>query len=90
MDRTVTILHEGALAYYTVSPQFDGNYSAHLLRYSGSISHQPPSDLFIHKEGRHWRGEQQDTDLQDDIGYAIELIQLNNDLLFSPRKKDYE
>jgi hypothetical protein len=90
MNRTIQVLHEGALALYTIKEEESGDFTAHLLQYNGSPDLTPPLDLFVCKEGKLRKEGANNQELLEDISYAIELSLLNNDLLFSPRKNLYE
>jgi len=77
MERTVTVLYEGALAYFNVAQKKDGNLIARLLKYNGDPKSSPPAEFHLHKEGRHWVDNNKAADLADEIGYAIELQKRN-------------
>jgi hypothetical protein len=90
MNRTIQVLHEGGLALYTIDEEENGDFTAHLLQYNGNPALTPPQDLFVCKEGKLRKKEVNNQELLEDISYAIELSLLNNNLLFSPRKNQYE
>ncbi len=90
MERTIKLLHEGCVAYYNIEQDENGDITAQLLQYNGKEETAPPQELLICKDGRLRRESGTHQELLDDVVQAIELSQLNNDLLFSPRKKYYE
>ena len=74
MERTITVYHKGAIAYYNVLKSTHGNFRARLLAYLGSNQDTPPQDLRLHKDGRHWVHEDNvDRELADELGFVIEM-----------------
>lgn len=72
MEKTVAVFYEGQLAWYNVKGGKNGNFIARLCKYKGLADRQPPFELSLHKEGRHWNNGGTNQDLLDDIGNAIE------------------
>ncbi|MGI8599864.1 MAG: hypothetical protein ACR2KB_11490 [Chitinophagaceae bacterium] len=72
MEKRIAVLHLGKLAHYNVRKEKTGHFVARLLSYSGSNKDEPPAEIDLHKEGRHWEDQGADQDLVDDIGNAIE------------------
>jgi hypothetical protein len=72
MEKKVAVLHQGKLAQYSIKEEKNGRFIARLFNYSGRYRDQPPSEIELHKVGRHWEDEGASQDLVDDIGNAIE------------------
>ena len=75
MERSVVLLHHGALAHFQVLSTDNGGYIARLQKYQGSREQGPPEQFELHKVGRHWEDEGFDQELADEIGKAIEISQ---------------
>ena len=90
MHKLIGVLYKESMARYEVESGPDGDYIAHLWYYQGASEQAPPEELILHKEGRDRADNLSNEELCDELGYALELSQLSNDLLYSPRKKDYE
>ena len=74
MERTVTVYHEGAIAYYNVSKGAHGSFRARLLTYSGSSRNAPAQDLKLQKDGSRWvHDDVVDRELAEELGYVIEM-----------------
>ena len=73
MEVTAAVLYGGALAHYDVSIRDDGSCDARLTAFKGSAQNAPPQHLTLRKEGRRWVSNINDTDLPEDIGYAVEM-----------------
>jgi hypothetical protein len=72
MEKKIAVLHHGKLAQYKISKEKNGHFIARLFNYSGNNRDEPPAEIDLHKEGRHWQDQGADQDLVDDIGNAIE------------------
>lgn len=75
MERTIVILHQGALAHYQVTKLEDDTYQARLQKYGGKDTDGPPDQFELRKVGRHWEDGDSDQELIDEVGKAIELMQ---------------
>lgn len=73
MELTAAVLYEGSLAHYDVRVESGRECFARLSSYNGSLIHQPPHNIKLRKEGRHWVSDDTDDGLSDDLGYAVEL-----------------
>ena len=74
MERTITIFHEGAMAYYNVTREPQGAFRARLLTYNGNECNRPPQKLYLQKDGNRWTHDDNvDRSLADELGYVIEL-----------------
>ncbi len=73
MDVTAVVLHEGALAYYTVTDNGEKGYVASLLEYRGLPEKMPPQKLSFIKQGRHCLGDVENQELMDDIFDAVKF-----------------
>jgi hypothetical protein len=74
MERTVTIFHEGAMAYYNVAKNAQGKFRARLITYNGNEGNTPPRELNLQKDGNRWSHEDNvDRDLVEELGYVIEM-----------------
>lgn len=73
MEVTAAVLYNGALAHYDVQVRGDRECVAKLASYNGNPVTEPPRELKLRKEGRHWISVDSDGALPDDIGYAVEL-----------------
>lgn len=73
MERTIAVLHQGALAHYQITRLENGTYQARLHKYSGNKNDGPPSEFELRKVGRHWEDGGFDQELIDEVGKAIEL-----------------
>ncbi len=87
MEVTAVVLHGGALAHYDVEVQNDGICTAHLARFNGSPDRTPPQDIILRRDGRRWVSDISDTDLSEDIGYAIEMKVPEEIILNNNRKR---
>lgn len=74
MEHSIVLLHGGALAYYLVSEDARGGYTARLQKFTGEPGSAPPSNFELHKVGRHWQDEGHEQDLIDEMGKAIDLL----------------
>lgn len=73
MEVTAAVLFGGHLAHYDVQVQNGRECFAQLSSYNGNPTQQPPSTIKLRKEGRHWVSNEGDNQLNDDLGYAVEL-----------------
>jgi hypothetical protein len=74
MERTITVYHKGAIAYYNVFKSAHSNFKARLLTYLGSKQDTPPQHLKLHKDGNQWVHEDNiDRELADELGFVIEM-----------------
>ncbi len=73
MEVTAAVLYGGSLAHYDVEVNNPRECRARLSSYSGNPQQQPPQQITLRKEGRHWTSTDVDEDLSDDLGYAVEL-----------------
>lgn len=73
MEITAAVLYGGALAHYDVQVENGRECYARLSSYNGDPTQQPPKDIQLRKEGRHWVSDEVDVHLSDDLGYAVEL-----------------
>jgi hypothetical protein len=73
MEVTAAVLFGGSLAHYDVQVDSGRECHARLASYNGSSSQQPPLEITLRKEGRHWVSQNVDNQLSDDLGYAVEL-----------------
>ncbi len=73
MEVTAVVLHDGALAEYEVEVGKDGVCTAHLSKYNGNPDHTPPEQVRLQKEGRHWVGDTNNRNFDDELGYAVEI-----------------
>lgn len=73
MEVTAAVLYSGSLAHYDVRVESGNECYAQLSSYKGSPAQQPPQNIKLHKEGRHWVSTDVDNQLSDDLGYAVEL-----------------
>ena len=73
MEMTAVVLYEGALAHFDVEVGRNGECTARLARYNGNPSVAPVQPIKLHKEGRRWVSQDINSNLSDDLGYAIEL-----------------
>jgi hypothetical protein len=72
MEKRIAVLHEGGLAQYSIREKKNGHFVARLLSYNGQQENEPPQEIDVHKEGRHWEDEGANQNLVDDIGLAID------------------
>lgn len=70
MNVTAVVLHEGALAHYTVTAKENNRFVARLLTYKGDPASTPPVEVYLEKEGRHCTGNVEDVALLDELYYA--------------------
>ena len=87
MEVTAVVIYKGALAYYNVLKQREDAYNAYLVKYNGQQDN-PPQRIALKKEGRHWTGDINNTDLVDDLGYAAEMEVKRKNEDFGFRKRD--
>lgn len=73
MEITAAVLYGGSLAHYDVQVENGRECFAQLSSYNGNPSQQPPHNIKLRKEGRHWVSDGADNTLSDDLGYAVEL-----------------
>lgn len=73
MEVTAAVLYGGSLAHYDVRVENGGECYARLTSFKGNPSQQPPREIKLRKEGRHWVSNDVDNRLSDDLGYAVEL-----------------
>ncbi|HVK97862.1 MAG TPA: hypothetical protein VM368_08595 [Flavisolibacter sp.] len=73
MEVTAAVLYGGSLAHYDVQLENSGECYARLSNYRGNPTQQPPKEIRLRKEGRHWVSSDVDDRLSDDLGYAVEL-----------------
>ena len=74
MERTVTVFHEGALAYYNVLKSSNSTFWVHLLTYTGIKKNTPPNEFKLQKDGNRWCHEDHvDQELAAELGYIIEM-----------------
>lgn len=70
MNVTAVVLHEGALAHYTVTEWGKERFVARLYAYRGDPASTPPNEVYLVKEGRHCTGSIADVALLDELYYA--------------------
>jgi hypothetical protein len=83
MEQQVAVLYEGKIAHYRILNGKNACFVARLLRYKGN-SIAPPSTIELCKEGRHWKDDDADQNLVDDIGLAIEQASTHQETPFHP------
>jgi hypothetical protein len=72
MKTTAVVIHNGSLAYYSVSQERDGNYVADLLKFNGEEGNGPPGQINFVKKGRHCTGDSDNENLMDELYSATE------------------
>lgn len=73
MEVTAAVLYSGSLAHYDVRVESGNECYAQLSSYKGNTAQQPPQQIRLYKEGRHWVSSEGENQLSDDLGYAVEL-----------------
>jgi hypothetical protein len=79
MEVTAVVLHQGALAHYTVAQRGKDRFVAKLKAYRGDPASTPPEKVSLEKRGRHCTGTVADVNLLDELYYAArEKLQERN------------
>lgn len=87
-EQQVAVWYKGSLAIYKISGGRNGLFNAELLKYDGPEGARPPIEFGLCKEGRHWRNEETNQDLLDELGKAIEIKTFGPDQNSNPRFYD--